>query len=110
MIGDWGIKLSGGQKQRIFIARELYRRPSLLILDEATSALDSQSEQAIKRTIDALHGKITIILIAHRISTIKNVDEIFVIDEGRLVEQGSYACLAQNPTSKLNQLIKLQTL
>ena len=71
MVGDRGILLSGGQRQRLFVARELFRKPNLLILDEATSALDSESEKEIQKSIDNLKGKITVIVIAHRLSTIK---------------------------------------
>ena len=74
------------EKQRIFIARELYRNPNLLILDEATSALDSESEIKIQESIESLKGKITVIIIAHRISTIKNVDKICIMENGRIIE------------------------
>tara|TARA_B100000282_G_scaffold4624_1_gene3174 strand:+ start:13107 stop:14903 length:1797 start_codon:yes stop_codon:yes gene_type:complete len=89
-VGDRGVQLSGGQRQRIFIARELFRNPRLLILDEATSSLDSVSEKEIQRSIDSLKGKITIIIIAHRLSTIKNVDKIFTVGNGSLIEEGTY--------------------
>ena len=85
MVGDRGILLSGGQRQRLFVARELFRKPNLLILDEATSALDSESEKEIQKSIDNLKGKITVIVIAHRLSTIKNVDLILVLKDGRLL-------------------------
>ena len=83
-VGGSGLKLSGGQRQRIFIARELFRNPKLLILDEATSALDNISEKAIQKSIDLLKGKITVILIAHRISTLKNTDYLYVLNEGKI--------------------------
>ena len=80
-VGENGLRLSGGQKQRLFIAKNYIEEPNLLILDEATSSLDTLSEKAIKKSIDELRGKITIILIAHRISTIKDSDFIYVIDK-----------------------------
>ena len=93
-VGDRGVRLSAGQRQRLFIARELYKDPRLLILDEATSALDSESELVIKDSVEQLKGLTTIVIIAHRLSTIKNADYIYVLDKGRIVEQGSYEELA----------------
>ena len=109
-VGDRGILLSGGQKQRIFIARELYRKPSLLILDEATSSLDSESEKSIQESIELLKGKVTVIVIAHRLSTIKNVDQIYLIDKGKLIEHGTYDELINNNNSKFSKLANLQVL
>lgn len=108
VIGDRGLFLSGGQKQRLFIARELYRNPSLLILDEATSALDSKSENEIRESLKLLKGKITIVLIAHRLSTIKYSDRMFVLEEGKIVERGTFEELSKNENSKLTSLIELQ--
>jgi len=85
-IGDKGTVLSGGQKQRLFLARELFRNPNLLILDEATSALDMVSEGFIIETLAALKGKITVIIIAHRISTIRHADRVLVISDGSIVQ------------------------
>jgi ABC-type multidrug transport system fused ATPase/permease subunit len=109
-VGESGLRLSGGQKQRIFIARELYREPKILILDEATSSLDTLSEKAIKKSIDLLKGKITIILIAHRISTIKDSDFIYVIDKGNILEKGTYSNLKSKKDSFFNYLISSQKL
>ena len=89
-IGERGVKLSGGQKQRLSIARELYKKPEILVLDEATSALDSESERYIQESIDALKGTMTVIIIAHRLSTIKNADKIIVLDQGKVKEEGSF--------------------
>ena len=110
MVGDRGILLSGGQRQRLFVARELFRKPNLLILDEATSALDSESEKEIQKSIDNLKGKITVIVIAHRLSTIKNVDLILVLKEGKIIESGPYLALANNKNSTFSNLIAMQSL
>ncbi len=90
-IGDRGILLSGGQRQRIFLARELFKNPRLLILDEATSALDSESERFVTESIENIHGDTTILIIAHRLSSVANVDRLYVFDQGRIIEQGTYA-------------------
>jgi ABC-type multidrug transport system fused ATPase/permease subunit len=108
--GDRGVKLSGGQRQRLFIARELFKRPNLLILDEATSALDTQSERYIQKSIDALKGTMTVVIIAHRLSTIKNVDQVIVLDEGRVVEEGSYAELRNHEQSQFREMVEMQSL
>lgn len=110
LVGDRGILLSGGQKQRIFIARELFRKPNLLILDEATSALDSESEKSIQDSIEFLTGKITVIVIAHRLSTIKKVDQIYLLEKGKIAEQGTYSELKNNSKSKFSKLVSLQVL
>lgn len=110
VVGDRGVLLSGGQKQRLFLARELLREPSLLILDEATSALDSDSEKKIQESIDKLKGVATVIVIAHRLSTIKNVDLIYVIENGRLIESGTYESLIKNSNSKFKAMTDLQSL
>lgn len=90
VVGDRGIRLSGGQRQRLGLARALVGRKALLILDEPTSALDSESESVIMDAIGALHGRITIIIVAHRLSTVRNADLIHVLEAGRLVESGSW--------------------
>jgi ABC-type multidrug transport system fused ATPase/permease subunit len=107
-VGERGLRLSGGQRQRLFIARELYREPSLLIFDEATSALDSSSEMEIIDSINSLKGKVTIIIIAHRLSTITNSDRIFIIETGRIVEVGTYSGLVNNGNSKFSTMVGLQ--
>lgn len=89
-IGERGVRLSGGQRQRIGIARALYHNPKVLVLDEATSALDNQTEQAVMEAINNLNKKITIILIAHRLNTVKNCDIIYKLDKGQLISQGTY--------------------
>ena len=90
LLGDNGMRISGGQRQRVSIARELYKDARVLIFDEGTSALDSGSERVIQDNIDGLRDDTTIILIAHRLSTVRNSDMIFVLDKGRIVEQGTY--------------------
>ena len=90
MVGEGGSKLSGGQKQRIAIARALIKNPKILILDEATSALDSESEFKFKKVLDNLKGKMTVIMISHRLSTIKDCDQIIVINKGSIVEKGRH--------------------
>jgi ATP-binding cassette, subfamily B, bacterial MsbA len=96
-IGYNGALLSGGQRQRLALARALYKRPAVLILDEATSALDNESERAVQDALKALRGSTTMLVIAHRLSTIENADQIIVLDQGRILQQGSHAqLLAQN--------------
>jgi len=93
VVGERGVKLSGGQRQRIGIARALYRNPEVLILDEATSALDGVTESAIMEAIHKLGHSITIIIIAHRLTTLKECDQIFVLEAGRVVDSGTHASL-----------------
>jgi ABC-type multidrug transport system fused ATPase/permease subunit len=89
-VGEQGIRLSGGQRQRIGIARALYHDPEVLVLDEATSALDGMTEAVVMEAIEELAGKKTIILIAHRLSTLKDADTIYILEKGTIVEKGSY--------------------
>lgn len=89
-LGERGIRLSGGQRQRIGIARALYRRPAILILDEATSALDNATERRISDTIESLSGSMTIVLVAHRLSTVKNADKVVFMSQGRIEAEGTF--------------------
>jgi ATP-binding cassette subfamily B protein len=89
-VGERGMRLSGGQKQRIAIARAILRRSPIIILDEATASVDVETEQQIQRAIANVAGKSTIIAIAHRLSSIRNADQILVIEEGRVTERGTH--------------------
>ena len=95
-IGERGIRLSGGQRQRIGIARALYHKPKVLILDEATSALDNLTEQAVMEAVQNIGKDITIIMIAHRLSTVKECDTIFLLEKGKLKQQGTFKELMEN--------------
>jgi subfamily B ATP-binding cassette protein MsbA len=108
VVGDRGVRLSGGQRQRLFVARELFKQPDLLLLDEATSDLDTASEQHIQNSIDALKGEVTVVSIAHRLSTVKNADQIFVLDEGRVVEKGTYHELRDRKNGQFSKMLELQ--
>ena len=94
-VGECGLRLSGGQRQRIGIARALYHNPQVLIMDEATSALDNLTEQAVMEAVHNLGHEITIILIAHRLSTVKACDTIFLLEKGELKAQGTFDELTQ---------------
>jgi len=96
IVGERGVRLSGGQKQRIGIARALYRNPKVLVLDEATSALDNQTEKVVMEAVNNLSKDITIIIIAHRLSTLKNCDKIFLLENGQLKNTGTFEELIKN--------------
>ena len=87
IVGERGVKFSGGQRQRIAIARALYENPEILVLDEATSALDNETETAVMESIDALQGSKTLIIVAHRLTTIRNCDRIYEIKDGAAIER-----------------------
>lgn len=94
IIGERGVRLSGGQRQRLGIARALYKQSAVLVLDEATSALDSATEQSVMESINSLDRGLTILMIAHRISTLKDCDIIIELKNGRIVAQGAFAEIA----------------
>jgi ATP-binding cassette subfamily B protein len=108
IVGERGIKLSGGQKQRIAIARAILRDPAILILDEATSSLDSESEKVVQDALDRLMLNRTSIIIAHRLSTVREADRIYVIKEGSIVESGKHVELLELPNGIYRNLVSLQ--
>lgn len=108
VIGERGIMLSGGQRQRIILARALARRPQILVLDEATSALDSESESLIQKSIEGLKGTITVLAIAHRLSTVKISDRIIVLDKGKIIEEDSPEELLKNKDSYFFKVYNLR--
>ncbi len=109
MLGDRGIRLSGGERQRLALARALLRRPTLLLLDEATSSLDTENEQRIQAAIEGLHGELTGVVIAYRLSTIRRADSIVVLDQGRVVESGPWDLLAKKQGGRFRGLLEQQT-
>lgn len=108
MLGDRGVRLSGGEKQRLALARALLRNPSLLILDEATSALDSENEKRIQDAIEKLHGRVTILVITHRLATVRGADTIHVLEKGRIVESGSWEALLGKENGRFGTLCAAQ--
>ncbi|TXG54266.1 hypothetical protein EZV62_019522 [Acer yangbiense] len=107
-VGERGVQLSGGQKQRVAIARAVLKNPEILLLDEATSALDVESERIVQQALDRLMHNRTTIVVAHRLSTIKNADQISVIQNGKIVEQGTHSSLVENKDGAYFKLINLQ--
>ncbi|MCB0600320.1 MAG: ATP-binding cassette domain-containing protein [Saprospiraceae bacterium] len=107
-VGERGIKLSGGQRQRIAIARAILRDPKILILDEATSSLDAESERVVQEALDNLMQGRTSVIIAHRLATIKEVDCIYVIEHGKVIEKGTHEELAAIPDGAYSSFAKLQ--
>lgn len=90
IVGERGILLSGGQRQRVGIARALYRESEILVLDEATAALDNETEKRVSEAINMLSGQKTLIMIAHRLSTVKDCDRLYLLESGRVVKSGTF--------------------
>ena len=97
VLGDRGVRISGGERQRIALARALLRRPAVLVLDEATSNLDVDNERRVQAAVESLRGRLTIVMIAHRLTTVRSADRIHVLDAGRLVESGDWDTLVADP-------------
>ncbi|CAA6807485.1 MAG: Lipid A export ATP-binding/permease protein MsbA [uncultured Aureispira sp.] len=108
IVGERGVQLSGGQRQRVAIARAILKNPSILLLDEATSALDAESERVVQDALNKLMEGRTSIIIAHRLATVRDVDCIYVLEHGKIVEQGNHAELVANEKGVYTQLAKLQ--
>lgn len=107
-VGERGIQLSGGQKQRIAISRAIVKNPSILLLDEATSALDAESEKSVQEALDRVMVGRTTVVVAHRLSTIRNADVIAVVQNGAIVETGSHEDLISRPNTAYASLVQLQ--
>lgn len=110
MVGEEGMRLSGGQRQRLFVARELFKQPELLLLDEATSDLDTASEQHIQDSLETLQGEVTVVIIAHRLSTVKSADHIYVLEDGRIIESGGYNELRSMKNGSFRKMVEMQRL
>jgi ATP-binding cassette subfamily B protein/subfamily B ATP-binding cassette protein MsbA len=108
LVGERGLKLSGGQRQRLGIARAVLVKPRILIFDEATSNLDSQSERLIQDSMDKISQNRTVIIIAHRLSTIRRSDKIIVLENGKIVEQGTHKELVSRSSGLYRKLVSLQ--
>lgn len=110
IVGERGVLVSGGERQRLSLARALLRKPSLLVLDEATSSLDSENELRIQHAIERLHRQTTIVIITHRLSTIRHADVIHVLENGGVVESGSWSELVNKPNGRFRELCRSQGL
>jgi ABC-type multidrug transport system fused ATPase/permease subunit len=108
VVGERGIRLSGGQKQRIAIARAILMDPRILLLDEATSALDAESEYLVKQALERVMQGRTVLVIAHRLSTVQNASVVCVVLQGKIIERGSHFELLQRPDGLYQKLVKRQ--
>lgn len=109
VVGDRGVRLSGGERQRLVLARAILRKPLILVLDEATSSLDTQNEAKIQEVLNRLKGTMTIIVIAHRLSTVRNADQVIVLDHGKVVQKGGFHQLAGEKKGLFSSLLINQT-
>jgi subfamily B ATP-binding cassette protein MsbA len=110
IVGERGIRLSGGERQRLAIARAILKNPPILVLDEATSALDAESEKLVQEAIEHLMQNRTVLLIAHRLATVKKADRIVVIDKGFIIEEGIHDQLLKSDEGLYKKLHNLQLL
>ena len=108
VLGDRGVRLSGGERQRVVLARAILRKPSILVLDEATSALDGENERHIQTALERLKGSLTLIVIAHRLSTIRGADQVIVLEDGSIVQQGGYQQLSGESEGVFGKLLRYQ--
>jgi ABC-type bacteriocin/lantibiotic exporter with double-glycine peptidase domain len=108
VVGERGIRLSGGQRQRIGIARALYHNPQVIVFDEATSALDNATEKAVLESVEQLHGSKTIIMIAHRLSTVRNCDCIHILEQGRVLDSGTFVELSERHSVRMLPTLKAE--
>ena len=110
VVGDRGVRLSGGERQRIALARALLRNPTMLILDEATSALDPENERVIQHAIERMAGQLTILVIAHRLASVRSADVIHVMEAGHVVESGTWEALLARPGGRFRAMCRAQGL
>jgi len=110
LVGDYGSKLSGGQKQRIAIARAILKNPRILLLDEATSSLDVESERIVQEALNRIMINRTTIVVAHRLSTVKNADTIAIIHKGKMIEKGTIRFIEMMPCFEFPLIHRLLTL
>ena len=107
-VGERGVQLSGGQKQRVAIARAILLNPEILLLDEATSALDAESEHLVQQALDALMVNRTTLIIAHRLSTVRDADMVLVMDHGKIIERGTHDALVEKDDGVYRYLVQRQ--
>ncbi|HEX8918995.1 MAG TPA: ABC transporter ATP-binding protein, partial [Chloroflexota bacterium] len=110
IVGERGVQLSGGERQRLALARALLRKPSLLILDEATSSIDVENERRIQDAIERLHGRLTILLITHRLGTVQGADSVNLLEHGRLLESGTWEELMEKTSGRFRTMFLTQNL